>query len=112
MFKVVKDKEFRSNITLENTETLGSLFIGPCTTTILDILRGEGHDVSLDDAWNLPVSEKASQELSSLAMIMRKPIRAKVTTKPEKEVNTKESKKEAHKKINAYDVLLGLTDYV
>ena len=107
MYKVFKDKGLHSNIVLENTETKARLDIGRISISILDILsragyKEEDNTLKLVDKWELSINKEHADEISKLAMRMKKPIRdqRKTTTK-----------KEENKKIDAMDVLLGLAQY-
>lgn len=115
MYKVIKDKGHNTNVVLENMETSATLNLGRATTEILGILyeagyklAHEGGDLKLIDPWNLEVNSEVAGKLQATAFKMSRPVRAKVSKTP----TTKEIKKEANKRIDAMDVLLGLANYV
>lgn len=107
MYKVLKEKGHFVNVTIENTETKANINIGRASMEILNILDKAGYKVGEDginfmDEWNIVVNKETAEDLSKLAMKMKKPIR---------DQRKKTTKKEENKKIDAMDVLLGLAQY-
>lgn len=111
MYILSKEKGNNSNITLTNMETKSSIILGKITIEILDILEKEGISFGetegrkLTDKWEFKISEETSRELSRKAFKMHKPDR-------DQRKEPEETTKQANKKIDAMDVLLGLANYV
>lgn len=114
MYKIVKDKGYKQNVILQNTDTKSSLIVGPLNMDILSILRKDGYKFNegegtlmFTDAWELEISSEVKEELSGKAMRMKKPIRNQSDNKEK----SKDLFKKPNKKIDAMDVLLGLANY-
>lgn len=110
MYKVIKEKGYGANISIENTDTKATLIIGHNSIDITGLLEEAGYKftskeeedkIKYTDAWSLKVNKDIANKLAHLAMKMKKPIRDQRKIKPEKD----------NKKIDAMDVLLGLAHY-
>lgn len=111
MYRIVKTQGNNANVVVENTDTKANVIIGRISIEMLNILEKAGHKISsrpgesgisMTSAWNIPVDTETASALSKMTMKMKKPIR---------DQRKSETKKEANKKIDAMDVMLGLANY-
>lgn len=105
MYKVTKPKGYNERVTVENTDTKGSIIIGRVSMEMLSILESAGYkteddSIKLTDEWDLEVNKETADKLTKLAMPMKKPTR-----------KFKDKAKQDNKNIDAMDVLLGLAQY-
>ena len=89
MYRISKDKGNNQNITLTNVETKASVIIGKLTMDIMRILEKEvefdeskEHTIKLKDKWDFTVSDEAGKELAKMASPIKRPVRAKTTSRP------------------------------
>ena len=89
MYRISKDKGNNQNITLTNVETKASVIIGKLTMTIMGILEKEvefdetkEHTIKLKDKWDFTISDEAGKELAKMASPIKRPVRAKTTSRP------------------------------
>ena len=89
MYRINKDKGNNQNITLTNVETKASVIIGKLTMDIMRILEKEvefdeskEHTIKLKDKWDFTVSDEAGKELAKMASPIKRPVRAKTTSRP------------------------------
>lgn len=101
MYKVFKPKGYNTNVSVENMETSASIIIGRLSIEVLSILEKAGHKIeNYTEEINLEVNSDVAKELSSLALKMKKPVRAKVEKKPKEEVKADAS-------VDAFDLIFG-----
>ena len=100
MYKITKPAGY-GNVTVTNTETNASVTIGRLNTTILDILKSSGYE-ELDTAaeWNLDVNQDTAVKLTTIAMLMKKPIRTKAV---KEEVKPKRSQP-----VDVFNLIFGI----
>ena len=89
MYRINKDKGNNQNITLTNVETKASVIIGKLTMSIMRILEKEvefdeskEHTIKLKDKWDFTISDEAGKELAKMASPIKRPVRAKTTSRP------------------------------
>ena len=89
MYRINKDKGNNQNITLTNVETKASVIIGKLTMAIMGVLEKEvefdeskEHTIKLKDKWDFTVSDEAGKELAKMASPIKRPVRAKTTSRP------------------------------
>ena len=89
MYRISKDKGNNQNITLTNVETKASVIIGKLTMGIMRILEKEvecdetkEHTIKLTDKWDFTISDEAGKELAKMASPIKRPVRAKTTSRP------------------------------
>ena len=89
MYRINKDKGNNQNITLTNVETKASVIIGKLTMAIMGILEKEvefdetkEHTIKLKDKWDFTISDEAGKELAKMASPIKRPVRAKTTSRP------------------------------
>ena len=89
MYRINKDKGNNQNITLTNVETKASVIIGKLTMGIMRILEKEvefdetkEHTIKLKDKWDFTISNEAGKELAKMASPIKRPVRAKTTSRP------------------------------
>ena len=89
MYRISKDKGNNQNITLTNVETKASVIIGKLTMSIMRILEKEVEfdeskedTIKLKDKWDFTISDEAGKELSKMASPIKRPVRAKTTSRP------------------------------
>ena len=89
MYRINKDKGNNQNITLTNVETKASVIIGKLTMSIMGILEKEvefdetkEHTIKLKDKWDFTISDEAGKELAKMASPIKRPVRAKTTSRP------------------------------
>ena len=89
MYRINKDKGNNQNITLTNVETKASVIIGKLTMSIMGVLEKEvefdetkEHTIKLKDKWDFTVSDEAGKELAKMASPIKRPVRAKTTSRP------------------------------
>lgn len=111
MYKIIKETGAGANVILMNTETGASLMIGKLSMEIVNKLRDAGYEIGADkeitfgDVWNFDITPELAKEFNTMAFKMKRPVRTKATP------TMTDIKKEANKKIDALDVLLGLAKY-
>lgn len=116
MYKLVKDKGYNSNVTLENLDTHVSIALGKTTIPMMSLMSEIGgikfdsddSSIAPDSPWELEVSDDLAKALASTAMTMRKPKRDQ---SKKKEVEQPAPTPEEKPVIDAMDVLLGLARY-
>lgn len=102
MYKIIKEAGHNKNVLVANTETSSSIIIGRLSMDVLNLLEEAGHKIeNYTEAIDLIVNEDVAKKLSSLALRMKKPVRAKVEKKPEDKptVDTKH--------VDAFDLIFG-----
>lgn len=89
MYRINKDKGNNQNITLTNVEAKASVIIGKLTMDIMRILEKEvefdeskEHTIKLKDKWDFAISDEAGKELAKMASPIKRPVRAKTTSRP------------------------------
>ena len=89
MYRINKDKGNNQNITLTNVETKASVIIGKLTMAIMGVLEKEvefdeskEHTIKLKDKWDFTISDEAGKELAKMASPIKRPVRAKTTSRP------------------------------
>ena len=89
MYRINKDKGNNQNITLTNVETKASVLIGKLTMAIMGVLEKEvefdetkEHTIKLKDKWDFTISDEAGKELAKMASPIKRPVRAKTTSRP------------------------------
>ena len=89
MYHISKDKGNNQNITLTNVETKASVIIGKLTMSIMRILEKEVEfdetkedTIKLTDKWDFTISDEAGKELAKMASPIKRPVRAKTTSRP------------------------------
>ena len=89
MYRINKDKGNNQNITLTNVEAKASVIIGKLTMDIMRILEKEvefdeskEHTIKLKDKWDFTISDEAGKELAKMASPIKRPVRAKTTSRP------------------------------
>ena len=89
MYRINKDKGNNQNITLTNVEAKASIIIGKLTMDIMRILEKEvefdeskEHTIKLKDKWDFTISDEAGKELAKMASPIKRPVRAKTTSRP------------------------------
>lgn len=89
MYRINKDKGNNQNITLTNVETKASVIIGKLTMSIMGVLEKEvvfdetkEHTIKLKDKWDFTISDEAGKELAKMASPIKRPVRAKTTSRP------------------------------
>ena len=89
MYRISKDKGNNQNITLTNVETKASVIIGKLTMGIMRILEKEVEfdeskedTIKLKDKWDFTISDEAGKELAKMASPIKRPVRAKTTSRP------------------------------
>lgn len=89
MYRINKDKGNNQNITLTNVETKASVIIGKLTMSIMRILEKEVEfdeskedTIKLKDKWDFTISDEAGKELAKMASPIKRPVRAKTTSRP------------------------------
>ena len=89
MYRLNKDTGNNQNITLTNVEAKASVIIGKLTMDIMRILEKEvefdeskQHTIKLKDKWDFTISDEAGKELAKMASPIKRPIRAKTTSRP------------------------------
>lgn len=95
MYRVIKDAGRNENVYLQNTDTMGELNLGRTTPTLLHALAMDGYNFTPDtadyispkDKWELKVSDEVKEELTKIAMPMRKPVRKQEKKKPKEIVD-------------------------
>ena len=89
MYRINKDKGNNQNITLTNVETKASVIIGKLTMAIMGVLEKEVEfdeakedTIKLKDKWDFTISDEAGKELAKMASPIKRPVRAKTTSRP------------------------------
>ena len=89
MYRINKDKGNNQNITLTNVETKASVIIGKLTMAIMgenekEVVFDETkeHTIKLKDKWDFTISNEAGKELAKMASPIKRPVRAKTTSRP------------------------------
>lgn len=113
-YKVCK-KQGATTAFIVNTDTNAQIAINKSPMAILKYLKEEKYmctddkdnPLDVNDEWNISVTATTANKMAKEALVIRKPIRAKVENKEAQ----KEIIKEQNKKIDAMDVILGLANY-
>ena len=116
MYKLIKEKHYRRPVAVINTDTNKQIILGNPTYDLIFQLKGKGISEELLDPtkeWDITISKELATELAGTTLKMRKPIRdqRKKSEQDNTQANAEETKLEKHRKIDAYDVLLGLAHY-
>lgn len=103
MYKIIKEQGHNKNVSLVNMETSSSIVIGRLSIEVLNVLEREGHKLeNYANEIDLEVNSDVAKELSSLALKMKKPVRAKVEKKPKAE-----DKPKVDANVDAFDLIFG-----
>ena len=123
MYRINKDKGNNQNITLTNVETKASVIIGKLTMGIMGILEKEvefdetkEHTIKLKDKWDFTISDEAGKELAKMASPIKRPVRAKTTSRPSSiatseqepdQLNQRKTTKSGREVVDVFDLIFG-----
>lgn len=118
MYVLTKPKNRYSSVTLINDTTNQTYTLGQIRIPWLDFIsEQEGikfntdtdDSISMYDEWHITISPETAAGLMKLASPIHKRIKIKDDASPKQTL--KDIKKQANKKVDAMDVLLGLNNY-
>ena len=120
MYRISKDKGNNQNITLTNVETKASVIIGKLTMSIMGILEKEvefdetkEHTIKLTDKWDFTISDEAGKELAKMASPIKRPVRAKTTSRPstaeseQAQPNQRKTTKSGREVVDVFELIVG-----
>lgn len=120
MYRISKDKGNNQNITLTNVETKASVIIGKLTMSIMRILEKEVEfdeskedTIKLKDKWDFTISDEAGKELAKMASPIKRPVRAKTTSRPSSSTSEqsqpiqRKTTKSGREVVDVFDLIFG-----
>lgn len=111
MYKLSKPIGAASAVSVENTDTGGVVIIGKITLPILTILadkeglKTSDDTLSLQDQWDITITEETAKTLAKEAMKMKKPIRDQRKTKSEQPADAKSKTKK--QPVDVFNLIFG-----
>ena len=120
MYRINKDKGNNQNITLTNVETKASVIIGKLTMGIMGVLEKEVEfdetkedTIKLKDKWDFTISDEAGKELAKMASPIKRPVRAKTTSRPSSSTSEqaqpiqRKTTKSGREVVDVFDLIFG-----
>ena len=120
MYRINKDKGNNQNITLTNVETKASVIIGKLTMGIMGVLEKEVEfdetkedTIKLKDKWDFTISDEAGKELAKMASPIKRPVRAKTTSRPstatseQTQTIQRKTTKSGREVVDVFDLIFG-----
>ena len=119
MYRISKDKGNNQNITLTNVETKASVIIGKLSLKIMGVLEKEVEfdetkegAIKLKDEWDFTVSNEAGKELAKMASPIKRPVRAKTTSRPstaseQTQPIQRKTTKSGREVVDVFDLIFG-----
>lgn len=112
MYKLLKGKGSSANVIVQNSITNSSVIVGHLSREILNSMFEDPHCTVPDDRteeWNIDITEELATELTSLALGIARPKRAKVKTieKPESSTSSDSCSHSNSESVDAFDLIFG-----
>jgi len=106
MYKIYKGRGYDAVVTIVNTDTGAHVLLGEATMKVVHMLNSAGIEIGIDcdtklhDLWEFTISKELANEL--VQTTIKKTGIKKTTINDHKQLN---------KKIDAFDVLMGMAQY-